>query len=193
MITIEDINNKTFAYNNKIEMNKSESSLKGSIQIETKVRCEPVVKYRLVLVPYQNYNDKFNHYDEVKKNDIFEPFHTPQYIEQGINKILFTEDDNIIHLNKIPKQYNFIDFFVFPQEILGSNLVHYVSLNFVQKKIVDEQLFGYERYFYSCNMHGIFLGILGKVSDGWKFYPKFYDTMMNQKKILSLAIGGYYD
>ncbi len=199
MIIIE--NNGLF-YEDIKEINKSEESLTNKIRLEARVKCEPIIDYKMVLIPYQNYNGQFTHNEIGSKKDIYKKSHSTYlipyitcYAEERINQsVLKTEDSVLIDFDKIPEKYSFMDSFIFPQG-LGTNSVHSVFLNFVQEESKNETtLFEYEkRLTLSKNIHGIFLGTFGKVSDGWKFYPKFIDTLMGERKILSLAIGENYD
>lgn len=56
----------------------------------------------------------------------------------------------------------------------------------------DKEYFSYKKGFYRM-ISGAMLGTFAKLDDGWKFYPKFYDTLVSHDKLLKLYLGKQYD
>lgn len=192
MIVIDEKNKQHILFQS--ESVRASESLINTFRFEMKIETNELLNFKMILVPYQNYNDKYSHTKEVNKRDIYIPNHIHPFVEQRINQsILQTRDAIAINFQEIPNEYSFMDLFSFNQDSIGSTMIDKIELRVISEEENIEE-FSYRKEYKKQNlMYGIHIGTFAKVSDGWKFHPKFINTLMRQNKVLSLAIGEYYD
>lgn len=87
----------------------------------------------------------------------------PEFANEPVNEIVF------LYTKKIPKKYEYIDLYI--QSHQQENTLRSCSIEFIDKDKV-ETLFSYtfEQKEMFANLS---CGTFARVSNGWKFYPKF--------------------
>ena len=130
------------------------------------------------LFPYSKEHNSLN-------EDIGTYYSDTKYSILVTDKKSLSSEMVLIRLDKIPFFYDFIDIYAIGYSDRKLN----ATLKFSEKKEKDE-LFSYGKHFGSvmsltggidCN---IFLGTLGRVTDGWKFYPKIEPCRLEKNDII---------
>ncbi len=74
-----------------------------------------------------------------------------------------------MYCNKIPEKFDFIDFYF---QNYNDDIINNCTISFLDKNL--DKLFSYTfQTMMSNDCQSVFLGTFARVSNGWKFYPKF--------------------
>lgn len=97
------------------------------------------------------------------------------------------EETIFMKLYNIPLKYNYIDIYA----IGYGDCKLSIEIEFCTKKM--KYLFGYKNTFYYNNLlngadFNVLIGTLGRVTNGWKFYPMFKETRKNKNEIIKKYI-----
>ena len=137
------------------------------------------------LFPYSNGN-------YCRKEEVFTYFTKSEFAKyQEQTKDFLAEETILITTSKIPKEYDFIE--IYSLGYGDYKLEMEISFSTIMKDEKKKHLFGYQKSFndYSsfyvnngiCS--NIDIGTIGRVSDGWKFYPKFLEDNRDRKEIVA--------
>lgn len=93
------------------------------------------------------------------------------------------------NLNKVPSYIQSIDLFFIRQKF---HIVSKATFQFEVKFLSESKdyLFSYHFKTEPSNKNNFFCGTFAKVSNGWKFYPKFKNFSEDRSKILQKYKGG---